>query len=45
MVKSESLTHVDEQGRARMVDVGEKRVTERTCVARTSRAVSETRTE
>ena len=29
MVKSESLTHVDEQGRARMVDVGAKAVTRR----------------
>jgi cyclic pyranopterin phosphate synthase len=28
------LTHLDERGRARMVDVGEKRVTERVCVAR-----------
>jgi len=28
------LTHLDAQGRARMVDVGEKPVTERICVAR-----------
>jgi len=28
------LTHLDEHGRARMVDVGEKQVTERICVAR-----------
>ncbi len=28
------LTHLDEQGRARMVDVGDKPVTERVCVAR-----------
>jgi len=28
------LTHLDERGHARMVDVGEKRVTERVCVAR-----------
>ncbi len=28
------LTHLDEQGRARMVDVGEKAVTRRECVAR-----------
>ena len=28
------LTHLDEQGRARMVDVGEKPVTPRECVAR-----------
>jgi cyclic pyranopterin phosphate synthase len=27
------LTHIDEQGRARMVDVGAKKVTERTAVA------------
>jgi cyclic pyranopterin phosphate synthase len=31
---SERLTHLDEQGRARMVDVGAKAVTERLCVAR-----------
>jgi cyclic pyranopterin phosphate synthase len=31
---SDSLTHLDEQGRARMVDVGAKAVTERVCVAR-----------
>jgi cyclic pyranopterin phosphate synthase len=30
---TDSLTHLDEQGRARMVDVGEKPVTERVCVA------------
>jgi cyclic pyranopterin monophosphate synthase len=28
------LTHLDAQGRARMVDVGEKPVTERICIAR-----------
>ena len=28
------LTHLDERGQARMVDVGEKQVTERVCVAR-----------
>ena len=28
------LTHLDERGRARMVDVGEKQVTVRVCVAR-----------
>lgn len=28
------LTHLDEQGRARMVDVGAKPITERECVAR-----------
>ena len=28
------LTHLDERGQARMVDVGEKGVTERVCVAR-----------
>jgi cyclic pyranopterin phosphate synthase len=31
---SEKLTHVDESGRARMVDVGHKAVTERVAVAR-----------
>ena len=31
---SDRLTHLDEQGRARMVDVGAKPVTERVCVAR-----------
>jgi cyclic pyranopterin phosphate synthase len=30
------LTHLDEHGRARMVDVGDKPVTERECVARGS---------
>ena len=30
----DGLTHLDDRGRARMVDVGEKRVTERVCVAR-----------
>jgi cyclic pyranopterin monophosphate synthase len=30
---AEGLTHLDEQGRARMVDVGEKAVTARTAVA------------
>jgi cyclic pyranopterin phosphate synthase len=33
MAKS-GLTHLDERGQARMVDVGEKRVSERVCVAR-----------
>ena len=33
MVKN-GLTHLDERGQARMVDVGEKQVTERVCVAR-----------
>jgi cyclic pyranopterin phosphate synthase len=28
------LTHLDDRGQARMVDVGEKQVTERVCVAR-----------
>ncbi len=28
------LTHIDEQGRARMVDIGEKAVTHRVCIAR-----------
>jgi len=28
------LTHLDERGQARMVDVGDKQVTERVCVAR-----------
>ncbi|MFW5940901.1 MAG: cyclic pyranopterin monophosphate synthase MoaC [Chloroflexota bacterium] len=31
---SEKLTHIDESGRARMVDVGEKAVTQRVAVAR-----------
>jgi len=31
---SERLTHLDEHGRAHMVDVGAKEVTERVCVAR-----------
>ena len=31
---SDGLTHLDEQGRARMVDVGAKPVTQRVCVAR-----------
>ncbi|NIP92091.1 MAG: cyclic pyranopterin monophosphate synthase MoaC, partial [Akkermansiaceae bacterium] len=31
---SERLTHLDSQGRARMVNVGEKPVTKRVCVAR-----------
>ena len=30
---SDRLTHLDEQGRARMVDVGEKAITRRVCVA------------
>ena len=29
---SRSLTHIDADGRARMVNVGEKAVTERVCV-------------
>ena len=28
------LTHLDEEGRARMVDIGEKAVTHRVCIAR-----------
>ena len=31
---SDELTHLDERGRARMVNVGEKAVTHRVCVAR-----------
>jgi cyclic pyranopterin phosphate synthase len=31
---SDRLTHLDERGRARMVDVGAKPITERMCVAR-----------
>jgi cyclic pyranopterin monophosphate synthase len=31
---SERLTHLDEHGRAHMVDVGAKQITERVCVAR-----------
>lgn len=31
---SDELTHLDEQGRARMVDVGQKPITHRVCVAR-----------
>ena len=31
---SAKLTHLDEQGRARMVDVGAKEITERVCTAR-----------
>lgn len=31
---SERLTHLDEQGRARMVDVGAKEISERICTAR-----------
>lgn len=31
---SDGLTHLDEQGRARMVNVGDKKVTHRICVAR-----------
>jgi cyclic pyranopterin phosphate synthase len=46
---SDSLTHLDDAGRARMVDVGDKAATERTAVARarvrvspdTARAVQE----
>ena len=38
------LTHLDEQGRARMVNVGDKPVTERVCVARAQvRMAPETR--
>ena len=32
-MSSDRLTHLDEEGRARMVDVGEKPITERVCVA------------
>jgi cyclic pyranopterin phosphate synthase len=40
---SDRLTHLDERGRARMVDVGEKAVTHRVCVARAElRMASET---
>ena len=31
---SDELTHLDEKGRARMVNVGEKAVTHRVCIAR-----------
>ncbi len=31
---SERLTHLDEQGRARMVDIGAKEISERVCTAR-----------
>ena len=31
--EQQSLTHLDEQGRARMVDVGEKDITSREAVA------------
>ena len=49
---NERLTHLDERGQARMVDVGAKPVTERVCVARaevrmaaeTLEAISEGRT-
>jgi cyclic pyranopterin phosphate synthase len=34
MSRGGELTHLDAQGRAQMVDVGEKSVTERVCVAR-----------
>jgi cyclic pyranopterin phosphate synthase len=34
--ESKKLTHLDEKGRARMVDVSAKKVTERTAVARAS---------
>lgn len=34
--ESSGLTHLDERGRARMVDVGDKAVTRRECVARGS---------
>jgi cyclic pyranopterin phosphate synthase len=34
MSDGDRLTHLDAEGRARMVDVGEKPVTERVCVAR-----------
>jgi cyclic pyranopterin phosphate synthase len=40
---SEELTHLDDRGRARMVNVGEKRVTHRVCIARGAvRMASET---
>jgi cyclic pyranopterin phosphate synthase len=32
--QSDGLTHLDERGRARMVNVGEKAITHRVCVAR-----------
>ena len=31
---TERLTHLDEQGRARMVDIGEKEISHRVCIAR-----------
>ena len=31
---TDDLTHLDERGRARMVDVGEKSLTHRVCIAR-----------
>ncbi len=31
---TERLTHLDEQGRARMVDIGEKELSHRVCIAR-----------
>ena len=34
MAKADGLTHLDERGRARMVNVGEKPITHRVCVAR-----------
>ena len=33
-VDPDGLTHLDAKGRARMVDVGEKAITERVCIAR-----------
>jgi cyclic pyranopterin phosphate synthase len=42
---TDGLTHLDERGRARMVNVGEKPVTHRVCVARCEvRMAPETRT-
>jgi cyclic pyranopterin phosphate synthase len=41
--QSDGLTHLDERGRARMVNVGEKAITHRVCVARGAvRMASET---
>jgi len=38
---TDELTHLDEHGRARMVNVGEKKITHRVCVARGFVAMSE----
>ena len=40
MTKARRLTHVDSKGRIRMVDVGDKAVTDREAVARGSIAMS-----